>query len=52
MFYFIFCIKDLILLSVVSTVTQTSFSISIRVRLGLTAEEQSFLIWSCPFKKR
>lgn len=51
MFNFTFCVKDLMLLSVVSTVTQTSFSISVRMRLGLMAKEQSFLIWSCPFKK-
>jgi len=46
MFNFTFCIKDWMLLTVVSTVTQTSFSNSVRTRLGLIAKARFLTILS------
>lgn len=46
MFNFTFCIKDLMLLTVVSTVTQTSFRNSVRTRLSLIAEARFLTILS------
>lgn len=46
MFNFTFCINDLMLLTIVSTVTQTSFSNSVRTRLGLKAKARFLTILS------
>lgn len=43
---FYFCIKDLLLLTAVSALTQTSFSNSVRTRLGLTAKARFLTILS------
>lgn len=46
MLNFTFCIKDLMLLTVVSALTQSTFSNSVRTRLGLTAKARFLTIHS------